>query len=892
MKYKAGFITGLFLMSVFSGEGVSLAKGTFYLASTSDNKIELLSGMTQRLSVKVIDWLSNPIEGQTVNFKIIKGNAGLSEPQAVTDKSGMAEVTLVIDKDKETSVLVEVTSKVNSGSPLYFSVNTQKGTVEDRIGLERWIKANGKFVEAKKCFDNVLTPLFQKALDKGKDVSYPGVSYKVIEKFIGYAGDDLEHLQKVISGGRYKKSLLDYFEQLEVEVDYLREACEAAKRELEGIVSGVKNPPPRPAEIDLSGIKVVGGDFYSGNIPFFLIGPDYGNVDLDELQEFGFNYYGVSLPPMNVILGATFDDYIKRKDEKFRFSENLTKLFNKAGEEGIMLTTYAMVSVDYQNMPRWLYGKNFNINPAKKIDKAGCGADHNMAFCVLNPCAKEILEVYYKKIIGDLKGYSSILSYMVGGEVWYKCSPLCPLAEDDFKRWLTKKYNGNIERLNINWGGVNYKTFSEIKLTDSYRGIKVQERYDYLVYTRWAVTKFFRWVSGIIKGINPSARVHFRLGGYFDHYYAASIDRASGIDLRALNNEIFDVAEVAAPVPDWRHQVFNSDLNRSLAPSKPGLDGEWAFLKRNDGEYGYDPSDPYRISISPERYIRSRMWEAFIHGKDAVGFFMWARELEGRRWEVLSRPKELEALGRTALDIRRLAEYIVGFHNAPSETALLYSVDSKLQPNVIDYITELEKAYTGLFFLDTKIDFITEDQINEGRLANYRLLIAPRANYINEETYGKIRDFVYKGGSLFVTKESLSLNEYGDKRDPFFSIGDKEAAKYGAGSVYYYDVNFSQTNERYYHDIFDRLFDRIGIDRPVRVLDDKGNNYWGVEMRFIKKGDDRVVYLLNLTDKPAKIKIKGFPSESETRDLINGGNIDISSLALEPLDVLLLRVER
>ena len=900
MGRKTKLIITLFLLGILFGEGDSLAKGASYLASMTDNKIDLLSGMTPKISVKVIDRLDNPIEGQAVNFKIIKGNAELNETQVITDDSGVAEAVVSTDKDEEANVLIEVDSEVESGSPVYFSVNTQKGTGENKSTLERWTRANEKYIAAKEYFNNILTPLFQTASSKGKDVSYPGVSYYVIKKFISYANDDLEYLQKTISAGRYKRPQLDYFERLETEVRYLQAACEATKKELQGIISGVGNPSPHPAEIDPEGIKVANGDFYSGSKPFFLIGPDYGNVELGELQGFGFNYYGVSTPPMNAVLGATFEDYIKRKDEKFHLSENLTKLFKEAREDGVMLTAYVPISIDYRYMPRWFYGEgssagggeDFDINPAKKIDKIGCGSDHNMAFCILNPCTKEMLRAYYGKVIPELKEYPSILSYMIGGEIWYKCSPFCPLAEADFRQWLSKKYNGNIEKLNINWGGTKYKTFSEIKLTDSYHGIKLQERYDYLAYDRWAVTEFFRWVSGVIKESDPTARVHFRLGGYFDHYYAASIDRASGIDLETLNNKVFDIAEVATPVDDWRHQVFNSDLNRSLAPSRPGLDEEWAFLKRSDGEYGYNPSAPYNIAISPEKYIGSRVWEDFIHGKDAIGFFMWARELEGRRWEVLSRPKELDVLGRTALDIRRLAGYIVDFHNAPSEVALLYSVDSKLQPNVTDYITELEKAYTGLFFLDTKIDFITEDQINNGELSNYRLLVAPKANYINEETYRKIKDFVYNGGSLFVTKESLLLNEYGIGRDPFFSAKDGEAAKYGSGTVYYYGVNFSQTNERAYQDALNKVLDLAGINRPIRILDEKGNNYWGIEMRFVNKGDSRIIYLLNLTDKSARINIKGISSKGEVKDLITGNKTEISPLAIEPLGILLLRAEK
>ncbi|MFH1395300.1 MAG: beta-galactosidase, partial [Candidatus Omnitrophota bacterium] len=646
------------------------------------------------------------------------------------------------------------------------------------------------------------------------------------------------------------------------------------------------------SEPDFKDMQIINGNFYADNTPFFLIGPDYGNIEINELDKFGFNYSGVVLPPVNVILGSTMDDYIKRKNEQYYLPAKVAKFLKDAEGKNIMLTVYVSLSADYKKMPQWFYGKDdkkFDINPAKKTDGIGCGSDHSIAFCILNPHTREMLETYYKKIIPELKEYSSVLSYMVTGEIQYKCSPYCPLAENDFRRWLKEKYNGDIEKLNFNWRGPKYKSFEEIKLADSCFGVKVQERYDYLTYNREALSEFFRLVSRVIKDIDPQARVHLRAGGYFDHYYADSIDRKSGIDLEVLNNDVFDIAEVAAPVCDWRHQVFNSDLNQSLAPSRPGLDGEWSFLKRSDSEYTYDNSKPYNISMSPEKYISSRLWESFIHGKDAIGFFMWARELNGERWEVLSRPEELEALGKTALNIRRLCADVVDFHTAPSQVVILYSVTSKLQTNIMDYINELEKVYTGLFFLDTNIKFITERQIERGELGKYKMLVVPRANYIEENAYEKIRKFVYNGGGLFVTNESLALNEYGFKRDIFFSMKNKDVEKFGDGSVYYYNVNFSQTNEKYYNEIFNDLSDEIGIDRPVRVVDNEGHNLWGVETRFVDKSNGRIIYLLNWTDKSAKIKIDGVYAKDKITDLISGRKIDTNSLTLEPLEVLLLK---
>ncbi|MDP6380922.1 MAG: beta-galactosidase, partial [Phycisphaerae bacterium] len=71
-------------------------------------------------------------------------------------------------------------------------------------------------------------------------------------------------------------------------------------------------------------------------------------------------------------------------------------------------------------------------------------------------------------------------------------------------------------------------------------------------------------------------------------------------------------------------------------------------------------------------------------------------------------------------------------------------------------------------------DYLTEEQINRGRLAKYKVLILPSARHLPAETVAKIREYVNNGGSLLALTNS-SLGATGKK----FALADVYGADHG-----------------------------------------------------------------------------------------------------------------
>ena len=111
-------------------------------------------------------------------------------------------------------------------------------------------------------------------------------------------------------------------------------------------------------------------------------------------------------------------------------------------------------------------------------------------------------------------------------------------------------------------------------------------------------------------------------------------------------------------------------------------------------------------------------------------------------------------------------------HGKPRNTriALLYSLSSDLwQP--FDYIHMLERRalYLALIHDQLLVDFLTEEDLAAGRLANYRVLYSADP-CISAAATKAIKTWVYSGGTLVGTCAAGSRNEFGEATDALVEV--------------------------------------------------------------------------------------------------------------------------
>jgi hypothetical protein len=408
----------------------------------------------------------------------------------------------------------------------------------------------------------------------------------------------------------------------------------------------------------------------------------------------------------------------------------------------------------------WLKGTGLEIRKflKKHPEARSLGLDAKRAVyqpCLENTQFKELLLEYIKEDSRrkDWDHNPEILAHTFGYEYGYIC--YCDKSNEMFQGWLKEKY-GNLTRINEVWG-TNYTDFKQIKPPDLTNidedNLKRAIWYDWGTFNQDRYTDHIKWVKSITKEIDTDTPICTFGHQCFDILGAQYPVR--GIDTESLV-ELSDVVNT-----EGGHPIL-TDLLRSFS------DGEKPIA---DFEYHGTISD-----ILPH----------YLHGVSAMAMWVWGENYEHKGRNIPRSPdtplSEVAECLKSALDIHRLGKYIVQFPQAKRDVALLYSRTSMLQSDLpyaksgdwsmhTPYLIALHRAYVATKFLDTFVEFITEKQVEQGKLSKYKILIVPGVSHTKAPVFQKILDYVKHGGTLVITPISFVYDEYHHKTDYLKKLG-------------------------------------------------------------------------------------------------------------------------
>jgi hypothetical protein len=211
---------------------------------------------------------------------------------------------------------------------------------------------------------------------------------------------------------------------------------------------------------------------------------------------------------------------------------------------------------------------------------------------------------------------------------------------------------------------------------------------------------------------------------------------------------------------------------------------------------------------------------------------------------VMHRPGCAEAVGRTCLDLLRLAPEVTALQDAPSPVAILYSVASIVGGE--EYLDELDRAYEALNFTGVKINFISEKQIQEGGLVRYSLLVIPAAGRVMDATFEGIRRFALGGGRIVATGDALGADEYGRRR----SAGDVDGVLQRAARL-----EAGLSGRALWLHLLEALSE-AGAPEVECVEAASGQPAWGVEWLSVRDGGSLLINAVNLTKRKIAVRFR------------------------------------
>ncbi len=335
-------------------------------------------------------------------------------------------------------------------------------------------------------------PGFKASLDQlkasGQDISYPRVSYTVLENFIGYAREDAEK-------GDVKRSI--------AQIGELESMADQLDRGLSQAVSGRLTFPAVPKWIGDTRPIVKGSSFIAPTItpgkpgretrPVFFTG--YGHFaqvrkDIEKWPDYGTNIIQFEIGPWSVFPSeGVVEEHA---------SDGILKELDRARKAGVAINL--LISPHY--FPGWMLTKY----PELRKRREGF-----QQYCLHAPEGRELLKEFVSVVIAPIKNHPALHSICISNEPQNVEEP-CEYAANDWHAWLAKRH-GDIATLNSRWG-TSYAGFDDVPLPNPFAADARTPMPRYADYVRWNQEFFADWhkmLADAVHAVAPDLPVHAKV---------------------------------------------------------------------------------------------------------------------------------------------------------------------------------------------------------------------------------------------------------------------------------------------------------------------------------------------------------------------------------------------
>ncbi|WP_138753097.1 S-layer homology domain-containing protein [Paenibacillus sinopodophylli] len=496
------------------------------------------------------------------------------------------------------------------------------------------------------------------------------------------------------------------------------------------------------------------------------------------------------------------------------------------------------------------------------------------------PKAREIMETYLRTIIPLVKDYPSLHSITISNEPAY-FSAVDPINLPKWHTYLSEIYEGDIGALNQIYG-TNYVSFDEVGMPPHSKAVPLHAEptpqfYDWVIFNNKLFSDWHSWMAGIIHEIDANIPIHSKV-------MDTSVDSTKQLTWGTDPEQFSELS-----------QINGNDNSNYWGQGKDGFlselkfyDMQTSFKKApvfNSENHVIRDGDKLYI---PEQanHVRSVLWQDAVHGQSATTIWSWERSNNTTSdfyGSILHRPDVVAAVGKTNLDLNRLAYEVTALQEDQAEVAILYSIPSAVfAPKYYSAVTE---AYEAISLSGLKVGFLSEKQLKEGRSQPYKYLIIPEATHVNEETLAAIRDYAEDGRKVVIIgNNSLKF----DERNQLLQDVVRSALMGSSNTI----LIPTDTSSEGIRNVLLPSFTASGMIDVMLIDAETDEPIQGTEWRSVKYDGKLLVNIVNYTSLPkeAYIMVNGLRTTIWT-DLISGKSVTAEPMAVTPLVPYLLSIE-
>jgi beta-galactosidase len=399
--------------------------------------------------------------------------------------------------------------------------------------------------------------------------------------------------------------------------------------------------------------------------------------------------------------------------------------------------------------PAWLAQKHPDL---MAVDEDGRRVQfgNRCHYCVTSPEFHEAARRIARAMGTQFGWHPSVIGWQLDNEYNRIC--YCERCQFQFQAYLRAKFC-SLDALNGAWStkywSQTYSDWAQIPIPIGYHNPGL-----ILEFRRFVTASYRRFQRLVIDELRP----HLRPSVWITHNFMGNF---AGFDHYALSEDL-DMTSW-----DW---YIGSGHNDYLA-SGAGHDLNRGFKRQNfwvmETQVGHTNHTGLNNDLNRGE-ARAMAWHAIAHGADALLYWQWRMAPGGQEqyWGTIvdqsGRPRpyfdEVQNLGREIATTRSLLAGTV----PTADVAILNSYDNRWaieaqrQHRDFDYIAHLNHYYRPLAARNIALDVISADAPLDG----YKLVIAPALHLMNDCRSKRLREFVERGGHLFLTIRSGMKDEH------------------------------------------------------------------------------------------------------------------------------------
>jgi hypothetical protein len=705
---------------------------------------------------------------------------------------------------------------------------------------------------------------FELLRSDGQEISYPQVSFTVLENFTPCALKDLKAAAEKTAQAQTSNSLQD---RVARELPDMEKMADRLAAQLNQASDHSIELPRVPRWDGKTRPKISGPSFLDAHgRPIFFIG--YGHFDQVRKDIEKFPAYGI-----NIVQHAEFGPSAVFPTETQVDDSAVTRLcdeLDRAAKAGVAVDW--LLSPHY--VPEWLLAKYPRLRK-RRTDF--------LPFSIYAPQARDLVCKFIRHVVPKIKDKPALLSICLSNE------PINLQEPDSYsiaswRAWLKDRHH-EIATLNSRWKS-HYASFDEIPQPNPLGGTHEPHPgpawCDFCRWNQEAFASFHQALADAVHEVAPDVPVHIKATTW--HMYRAEeipsgddptlldaigqINGNDSVNLWSFNQRAGDLMERGTRdfAQGWRENALAYELQRSTLDA-PVFNSENHLIFDRETRY-----------VSPD-HIRAALWMGAIHGQSATTLWVWQREMSNPHGDfagdIMERASCAEAVGTVCLDLNRAAPQVTAIQKAPPDVLILQDNSAAVWEQA-PYGAALEQAFTALSFTGLKIGFLTERQLERGTMHQAPLLIIPDCVHLSDSAFDAL--LLFKGQILFVGgKDLLSKNEYDQTRDR--RVPDRMRLKPVA-------------SPRTWQELLVALRTRLAeanVRPAMTLLDSDGKPQAKVQWQLASTPDGIVINLYNASHDPATVRID--PPAAMTNVLSSQNLPPGAPITLRPMQVMLLQAK-